>query len=71
VIEVDGSQHMQTTSYDEQRTAYVHAAGYRMLRFWDNDVLTRSSAVMETIYHALDFSPHPNPLPVKTGRGNQ
>ena len=70
MIEVDGSQHAQNTPCDADRTAYIHAAGYRLLRFWDNDVLLAGTDVMQAIYNALDFSPHPDPLPENPGRGD-
>jgi very-short-patch-repair endonuclease len=39
VIEVDGGQHAQQAGYDEARTQKLIAAGFRVLRFWDNEVL--------------------------------
>ena len=59
VIELDGSQHQQQSRYDADRTAELEAAGYRVLRLWDNDVLTRSDSVMQAIYNALDRFPSP------------
>jgi very-short-patch-repair endonuclease len=38
---------------DEQRTAYLGSKGYRVLRFWNNDVLKEIDSVMEAIYSAL------------------
>jgi len=70
VIEVDGSQHQEQIPYDSKRTGDLEAAGYRVLRFWDNDVLLKTDDVMQVIYQALQTTPHPNPLPVDTGRGN-
>ena len=70
VIEIDGGQHQQQTLYDAKRTEALQTAGYRVLRFWDNDVLLRTDSVMEAIYSALTASPHPNPLPADTGRGS-
>ena len=69
-IEVDGGQHQEQNRYDSKRTADLEAAGYRVLRFWDNDVLLRTNDVMQAIYNALNSAPHPNPLPVHTGRGD-
>ncbi len=39
VIEVDGGQHEQQAWYDENRTQKLQAAGFRVLRFWNNEVL--------------------------------
>ena len=38
VIEVDGGQHGQQTGYDENRTKELQAAGFCVLRFWNNEV---------------------------------
>ena len=55
VIEVDGSQHMDEAEYDARRTAALEHSGYRVLRFWDDDVLLRPQSVLESIYAALGF----------------
>src|SRR5262245_51464417 len=41
IIEVDGGQHAEQQSYDEARTAKFAAQGYRVLRYWNADVLSR------------------------------
>ena len=61
VIEVDGGQHVEQALYDNKRTGDLAAAGYRVLRFWDNDVLLKTNDVMEAIYQVLHAAPHPNP----------
>ena len=53
VIEVDGSQHMEQAQYDAARTATLGKAGYRVLRFWDNAVLTESDSVLRVIPEEL------------------
>jgi len=62
VVEVDGGQHLAQEESDLQRTAFLLRRGYRMLRFWDNDVLLNADVVMEEIARAVE-DPHPNPLP--------
>jgi very-short-patch-repair endonuclease len=57
IVEVDGGQHLRATKYDEQRTAWLNSRGYRVLRFWDNDVLQRQAAVLESIRVALLAAP--------------
>jgi very-short-patch-repair endonuclease len=57
-IELDGSQHQQQQVYDAERTAFLEQAGYRVLRFWDDDVLLRTDDVMQAIFNALS-SPSP------------
>ena len=52
VIEVDGSQHLDNPA-DIERDAWLNAHGLRVLRFWNNDVLTNIEAVLEQIRQAL------------------
>jgi very-short-patch-repair endonuclease len=49
VIEVDGGHHAQLGKQDEQRTAWLLSRGFRVLRFWNNDVLQQTNGVLETI----------------------
>ena len=53
VIELDGGQHAATVSYDSMRTRYIEERGYRVLRFWNNDVLTNLDGVLSEIERAL------------------
>src|SRR5438309_10414684 len=68
VIEVDGSQHAASSMQDDRRTAWLASRGYRVLRFWDNQVLTETDEVLETIRAALPAGPPPA-LPPDRGRG--
>jgi very-short-patch-repair endonuclease len=54
VIELDGSQHADgdAVQYDAQRTAYLNSRGYRVLRFWNCDVLENCDGVVEIIVAA-------------------
>lgn len=56
VVELDGGQHAQPgqVAYDAERTAFLERAGFRVLRFWNNDVLTNPDGVLETIRRALE-----------------
>ena len=64
IVELDGSRHGEQRTYDEARTRKLETMGYRVLRFWDNDVLTNIEGVLEVILEALASpAPHPNPLP--------
>ncbi|MBV8158576.1 MAG: DUF559 domain-containing protein, partial [Dyella sp.] len=50
--------------YDECRTLELQLMGYRVLRFWNNDVLKNMEGVLEVILEALASpAPHPSPLP--------
>lgn len=64
IVELDGGQHVEAVEYDEDRTRFVQAQGYRVLRFWNNDVLMQTGTVLEQILIALQQHPHPNPLPL-------
>ena len=50
VIEVDGGQHMEAQMYDAYRTEVLKKAGFTVLRFWNNQVLSETSTVMEEIW---------------------
>lgn len=64
VIELDGGQHATRAEADERRSAFLERRGYRVLRFWDNEVMEDIEAVLEQIAAVLK-DPHPNPLPVR------
>jgi len=62
VVELDGGQHAARRATDTERTAFLEAQGYRVLRFWNNDVLSNLDGVLQRIAEALRH-PHPGPLP--------
>jgi very-short-patch-repair endonuclease len=53
IIELDGGQHA-TDPRDTARTQWLIARGYRVLRFWNNDVLRNTDGVLEAIAAALN-----------------
>ena len=59
VIEVDGSQHgfEANQRHDEARTRWLESEGYRVMRFWNNDVMSRTAAVLEAIHDMLGVTP--------------
>ncbi|MDP3063962.1 MAG: endonuclease domain-containing protein [Chloroflexota bacterium] len=59
VIEVDGSQHMEQASHDARRDRYLMSLGFTVLRFWDNQVLSETDAVMGVIAQALEMQGDP------------
>jgi very-short-patch-repair endonuclease len=65
VIELDGGQHNEADhiARDGVRTAELKSRGYRVLRFWNNDVLGNVEGVMETIAAALRGAVPPPPTP--------
>ena len=56
VIEVDGGQHADNPD-DLKRTGDLEVLGYRVVRFWNDDVLTNIEGVMESLGHQLTH-PH-------------
>jgi very-short-patch-repair endonuclease len=53
IIELDGSQHIQQAERDTARTKYLEAQGYRVLRFWNDEILKDINAVVIAIQDAL------------------
>jgi very-short-patch-repair endonuclease len=53
IVELDGGQHADAIAYDEDRTRFMEAEGFRVLRFWNNDVLKQVDLVKEQILQAL------------------
>jgi very-short-patch-repair endonuclease len=52
-VELDGSQHVEQSDYDVRRDSFLRSNGFRVLRFWNHDVLSRTDVVLETVYEAL------------------
>jgi len=59
IIECDGGQHATENQRDQERDRWFEDQGYRVLRFWDNEVLENTEAVLETIFQACRRSPSP------------
>ena len=53
IVELDGGQHVIDAPYDANRDAFLRSAGFRVLRFWNRDVLSQTDSAVETIYEAL------------------
>lgn len=53
IIELDGGQHQVNQAYDAHRTTELSKRGFKVLRFWNHDVLLQSEAVTEMIFKAL------------------
>ncbi|MGB3270627.1 MAG: DUF559 domain-containing protein [Rhodanobacter sp.] len=54
VVELDGGQHLDARAYDERRTAALQGEGYRVQRFWNDDVLLRTDDVVAEIFRVLE-----------------
>ena len=57
IIELDGSQHLDQQEYDQKRTKYFESVGYKVIRFWNNDVMNKIEEVLLTITYALEKHP--------------
>ena len=79
IIELDGGQHAAQQDYDAERTRRLAALGYRVLRYWNHDVLRDPAAVADDIHRQLTAGfaaraagactpPHPSPSPAAKGR---
>ena len=53
IIELDGSQHLEQQEYDAERTEFLETKGYRVLRFWNSDVLNNLDGTIIVILDAL------------------
>ncbi|MCX7106767.1 MAG: DUF559 domain-containing protein [Methylococcales bacterium] len=49
IIELDGSQHIEQAAYDERRRVCLEQRGFRVIRFWNNDILNNGDGVLEKI----------------------
>jgi len=70
VIELDGGQHADPgiETYDRERDNWLERAGYRVLRFWDNDVLLNTKGMLEVIREQCLEHPPLYPLPSREGK---
>ena len=69
IVELDGGQHFDHLLEDLERTRELASRGFRVIRFWNDEVLQRTEAVLESILEALIHAcPHPSPLP-QAGEG--
>jgi very-short-patch-repair endonuclease len=69
VVELDGGQHDGGT-YDQIRTRYLEAKGYRVVRFWNNDVLENIEGVLTAISAAIEGPPPLTPPRRRRGEGD-
>jgi very-short-patch-repair endonuclease len=61
IVEADGSQHAESVR-DQVRDVDLEMRGFRILRFWNNDILCNSSGVLERILDTIEQSPSPRAL---------
>jgi very-short-patch-repair endonuclease len=71
VVELDGGQHADRADYDRRRTRWLESKGYRVLRYWNHDVLLHPDVVLADIHrHLMERAtpPQPSPSPAAKGR---
>ena len=61
VIEIDGGQHASQATYDAARDRFIRDQGFEVLRFWSNEVLQRTEAVLAVIWKAVEERRRPPP----------
>ncbi len=62
IIELDGSQHLEQEEYDKERTKYLETQGYKVIRFWNNDVMNDIDSVINVICDTLNEKIGTEPL---------
>jgi very-short-patch-repair endonuclease len=70
IVELDGGQHSEAR--DAARTSWLGTQDYRIVRFWNHEVIENFDGVVEAIRLALipEERPSPNPLPREAGEGH-
>jgi very-short-patch-repair endonuclease len=61
VVELDGGHHSEAVQSDTERTQILESAGFVVLRFWNNDVLSNTTGVLEAIRQTLEARTTPSP----------
>ena len=52
IVELDGSQHIDNIEYDRIRTEYLNSLGYKVIRIYNNEILSNLKTVLEYIYQS-------------------
>ena len=72
-VELDGGQHHGQTNYDATRTEVLAKRGIRVIRYWNNDVLTQTEGVLTDLFNIIEAmqSPSPQPSPARQERESE
>jgi very-short-patch-repair endonuclease len=65
IVEIEGGQHDPCSGQETHRTRFLESQGYRVLRFWNNEVLENPDGVQTVIARDLRRSPPPKPSPIE------
>ena len=68
IVEADGGQHVDS-DHDAIRDAWLRSHGFTLLRFWNDDILHSTDAVLESIWNAVRAGPPSPPAPLPQGAG--
>jgi very-short-patch-repair endonuclease len=52
IVEIDGGQHLEQQQYDAERTLFLESRGYKVLRFWNHEILNHLEDVIGAIIRA-------------------
>jgi len=59
IVELDGDRHVEQQNYDQNRDAFLKAEGFRVLRFWNSELLESPEGVLDVVLAALETAPSP------------
>ena len=68
IVEADGGQHLEQVEDDLQRSVFLESLGYKVVRFWNHEILCDIHSVLEQIHSYLIEAPSPQPSPGGRGR---
>jgi very-short-patch-repair endonuclease len=68
IVEADGGQHLEQVKDDLKRSVFLESLGYKVIRFWNHEILGDIHTVLERIHDCLIDVPSPQPSP--GGRGS-
>jgi len=71
IVEVDGGQHMERAANDLERTRWLEAHGYVVVRYWNNDVMQNLEGVLVDLLGVLTRAGKTDPLPDPPPRGRE
>ena len=69
IVEADGGQHLEQVEGDLKRAVFLESLGYKVIRFWNHEILGDIDTVLERIHGSLIEAPSPQPSP--GGRGGK
>ena len=74
IVEADGGQHLEQVESDLKRSLFLESLGYKVIRFWNYEILNNIHSVLEQIHSNLIEAPGPSlrsPQPSPGGRGGK